>query len=79
MSECFFLWHWKSRNIVAQFDTAEEAIDVLARSIDETDLERVCEYFLELYKDDEGALYVDSDELVKLVTDRMHMKSQQHS
>jgi hypothetical protein len=74
-SKHYLLWHWKSGNVAGEFETAEEAIDVLAQSFDETELDHVGEYFLELYKDGHGFLYSDSDDLVKLVAEHMHALS----
>jgi hypothetical protein len=75
VTKYFHLWHWKSGNLLAEYQSAEEAIDALAGAIEESDLARVAEYGLVVYEDGKNTLYAEDDELINLVANRIHAMS----
>jgi hypothetical protein len=75
MTKYFHLWHWKSGNLLAEYHSAEEAIDALSEAIEEKDLPRVSEYGIVVFEDGTDTLYAEGDKLIKLVADRMHAMS----
>jgi hypothetical protein len=68
----FHLWHWESGNLLAEFQSAEEAVEALSEAVEESDLPRVAEYGIVVHEDGENTLYAEGDELINLVAERMH-------